>query len=865
MNGSTNLPTGTVTFLFTDIEGSTRLLHQLGEGFPEVNDRHLAILREAISTAGGTTVRTEGDAFFAAFPTASSAVKAAVAGQRALADQPWPEGVRVSVRMGLHTGEGKLGGDDYVGIDVVRAARIADVGNGGQILMSESTSALATEDLPETTRLRDLGSHELKDLEAPELIRELLIDGLQQDFPPLRTRIVRGNLPDILSSFIGREALVARALGFLDHTRLLTMVGPGGTGKTRLSIRVAEQAGSSFSDGSFFVALSAVSDPRLAPSTILNALGVRAPDEGSPGDHLLDHVRDKSLLFVLDNLEQILGVGVYLTEVLGAAPSVKIVTTSRAPLGVSGEQVLPVPPLEVPDFEGEIVDLMSVESIRLFTERAAAMVPGFELTEANAPAVVELARKLDGLPLALELAANRVKVMSPVEILERLGPRVLSGGARDLEPRQQTMWNAIAWSYDLLTPEHAGLFRRLGLFTGGARLAEIEAVCRPESELGLDTLDGLTALVDQSLVQVRRLEETRYTMLHVLREFAVEKLSDEERSELEERHASTYLALAEEARAELLARDRGEWLDRLERDIDNLRSALAYFIDNDRADEAMRFAFALWRLWQARGLLHEGRTLVTEVLALEGGAGLSRLRANEASGGLAYWQSDFEAMTHSYQNALDLARQLEDPLEEANALYNASFGPIQLGNNDEAIALLEEAREIYDAHPHDVGLGEVLLSLALIRAEDGEYQDALDASEQAVDIARRIGDDFRLSWALASTSYMAFEANNPVAREYLDQSLDMFERAGDLSGIVFALGATSFFALEEKDGPRAALLYGATVGHIETSATNLFMSNSSTQWPLEELAALAEEHPADFALGLGLSTEEAIAAARKRT
>ena len=858
------LPTGTVTFMFTDIEGSTRLLRRLGDAYVEANDRHLAILRTAISDAGGTVVRTEGDAFFAAFPTAPAAVEAAVAAQRALASESWPEGATVAVRMGLHTGEGSLGGDDYVGIDVVRAARIADAGHGGQVLVSESTAALVAKDLPEGVRLRELGPHELKDLASPEEIADLVIKGLPQDFPPLRTRVVRGRLPDRLGSFIGREALLAQALGLLDATRMLTLVGPGGTGKTRLAIRMAEEAGPGFADGFFFVPLSTVSDPSLATSAMLHSLGARGPETGSPLDHLREHLRDASVLLVLDNLEQILEVGRDLSAILEAAPGVKLVATSRAPLGIAGEQQLPVPPMDVPDGERPVAELGAVESIRLFTERAAAKVPGFRLTDANAPALVELTRRLNGLPLALELAANKVKIMSPAEIARRLELRMLSGGSSDVEPRQQTMSNAIAWSYELLPTEQAALFRRLGVFQGGARLAEIEAVCRSEGDLGLDTLDGLEALIDQSLVQVRYVDESRYVMLNVLREFAYGRLTDDELGDLQQRHADAYLSLAGIAEPELSGRDRRTWFDLLERDIDNLRAAMDYFINNERADEAMRLASAVWRLWQTRGMLYEGRAVVGEVLRLQGGSPASRMRAYEALGGIAYWQADYETMTHAYQRALDLARQLGNPLDEANALYNASFAPSLGGDTERAIAQLEEARAIYLMHPDDVGLSNVLSSLAVMREEEGRYQAALEAARQAIEIARSAGNDLRLSWALFSASYLAFEADNPLAPEYLDESLLMFERDNDLSGIAFALGATALRSLAIEDEPAAVLMYGAALRHMEIADTSLFLSGEQDRGRLEALASLAERHPVSFGQGRAMATGEAIGEARRQ-
>lgn len=380
-----------------------------------------------------------------------------------------------------------------------------------------------------------------------------------------------------------------------------------------------------------------------------------------------------------------------------------------------------------------------------------------------------------------------------------------------------------------------------------------------------ETLDGLAALVDQSLVQVERFEESRYTMLRVLREFALEQLEDEELSELRQRHAGAYLALAEEARAGLSGGDRRSWLDRLERDIDNLRAALGHFIDEHQADEAMRFAYAVWRLWQTRGMLYEGRATVERVLQLDGGLTRSQMRAHEALGGLAYWQTDYEAMAEAYQRALDLARELGDPLEEAKALHNASYSPNLRGEAERVVALLQAASDLYRTHGDDVGLSEVLTSLAVIQEDQGEYRAALDAAERAIEVARRSRNDSRLSWALFSAAYLAFEADDPVARDYLDESLVMFERDKDLAGIAFALGATALLSLEYQDGTVAALMYGAARRHMEVADTNLFMSGEPIQDRLERLAALAEEHSEYFERGRAMSTREAVATARQQS
>src|SRR5215211_3017559 len=434
--GPVALPTGTVTFLFTDIEGSTRLLQELGDRYVAVRDDHAAILRHAIQEGGGVEVNTEGDSFFAAFRSPAGAVRAAFTAQRGLAGHDWSPGPPVRIQMGLHTGDGTLGGDDYVGIDVHRAARIAGAAHGGQILLSDSVRALAEHALPEGASLRDLGQHRLKDIAFPERLHELVIEGLPSDFPAPRTLDARpNNLPVQLTSFVGREQEIAEVRRLLDGTRLLTLTGPGGSGKSRLALRVAADLLPQYRDGSCFVDLAPVTDPALVPAAVANALGV--PE--SPGrpilDEVKDHLRHRELLQVVDNFEQVAEAGPVIEELLVAAPRLRTMVTSRVVLSLRGEQEYAVPPLHVPDPARLPLDLSAlteVEAVRLFTERAQAASPRFALTEQNAPVVAEITARLDGLPLAIELAATRTKVLTPEQILSRLERRLalLTSGPR---------------------------------------------------------------------------------------------------------------------------------------------------------------------------------------------------------------------------------------------------------------------------------------------------------------------------------------------------------------------------------------------------------------------------------------------------
>ncbi|HEV2235327.1 MAG TPA: adenylate/guanylate cyclase domain-containing protein, partial [Ktedonobacterales bacterium] len=595
--------------LFTDIEGSTRLLQQQGSArYAALRAEHQALLRAAAVAHGGHEVDSQGDSFFVAFATAEDALLAAAAAQRALAAHPWPVEAVVRVRMGLHTGAPQLDGDRYVGLDVHRAARIAAAGHGGQVLLSEATGALVASMLPEGIALRELGRHRLKDMPQPERIFQVLMPELPADFPPLNVLDGhRHNLPVQLTSFIGRERELAELRPLLRESRLLTLTGPGGTGKTRLSLWLAADALESFADGAWLVEMAPLADPALVPHTVAAALGAREQPGRAMLDVVLDFLRAKSLLLVLDNCEHLIAACAQLAEtLLRAAPGVRILASSREALGVAGETTYRVPSLALPEPEEPrgLEALAANDCVRLFVIRAAAAQPAFHLTATNAPAVARIGRRLDGIPLAIELAAARTRVLPPEQIAARLDDRfrLLSGGSRTALPRHQTLEALIEWSYLLLTEPEQVLLRRLSVFAGSWTVETAQDVCG--EGLGADVLETLAHLVEKSLVEPEAPNgraEGRFRLLETIRQYARDRLQESgEAALIRDRHLTCYIRFAEEAEPHLRRAEQMEWLERIEREHDNLRAALAWALESGTNDRALELAGALAYFWTLR-------------------------------------------------------------------------------------------------------------------------------------------------------------------------------------------------------------------------------------------------------------------------
>jgi predicted ATPase/class 3 adenylate cyclase/Flp pilus assembly protein TadD len=814
---ATHLPTETVTFVFTDIEASTLLLTELGSRYAEVLRDHGRIVRQALEREGGAEIGTEGDSFFAVFASAAAAVRAVIETQRALAGHRWPEDAEVRVRMGLHTGEGTRVGDGYVGLDVHRAARIGDAGHGGQILLSQATATLVQHSLPDGVGLVDLGEHRLKDLPGPERLFQLAVEELPTDFPPLRSLDVRpNNLPTQMSSFVGRDDVIREVESALEETRLLTLTGPGGTGKTRLALEVAHRRLLAFLDGVWFVDLSPITDPSVVPAEIAIALEATRDPGASVLACLEDHLRHRDLLLVLDNFEQVLDAAMPVEHLLSHAPGLKVMVTSRSVLSVYGEREYPVPPLQLPetDTAGILDGLGRSESVSLFVERARAVRPDFQLTQGNALAVAQICARLDGLPLAIELAAVRVNVLTPEVMLPRLDERLslLTSGPRSLPDRQRTLRGAIDWSYQLLDAPERRLFARLAVFVGGATLDAIEAMWESGSDEAV--LDLLGSLVDDSLL--RRTEtptgEIRFQMLETIREYAMERLDEEpDAADVRRRHGEYFLALATRAEPHLVGPDQKAWLNRCELEHDNIRAALKWSIGAGEVQTGQRAAAALWRFWHQRGHLAEGRRKLEHLLEIPGGErSKARFDALIGAGGLAYWQNDYPATERFYAEALEIANELGDRRAIAEGMFNLSFVDRIRGDVDEGMAKLRKVLQVARSIGDQQLIADSLFLLGNQELREGRAQDALPMVDEALAIFRKLDNRFALADSLSGLgSVYRLLGNTEAAGEAHRQALEIFVEVGNPTGIAMVLEEIAM--LETIDGrhERALRLAGA--------------------------------------------------------
>ena len=811
------LPTGTVTYLFTDIEGSTRLLQQLKNAYADVLVECRRLIRTAVQEGSGQEVDTEGDAVFAAFPSAREALLTAVTAQRRILRHPWPDVAAVRVRMGLHTGEARIVEAGYVGMDVHRAARICEAAHGGQILLSDTIAALVTKDLPEGVSLRDLGEHRLKDLAHAHRLFQAMTPDLPSDFPPLRSLDVHPHkLPIQLTSFIGREREIAEVKRLLGVARLVTLTGSGGAGKTRLALQVAADVVEGYSDGVWLAELAPIADPALVPKIVASALSVPEQPSRSIIETLVDALRPKTLLIILDNCEHLLAACADLVAaLLRACPQVRILGTSREGLGVPGETLWQVPSLSLPDVHHlpPSEDLMLYEAVRLFVDRAVAATPGFTVTSQNALAVAQVCHRLDGIPLAIELAAARVKVITVEQIAVRLDDRfrLLTGGSRMVLPRQQTLRAAVDWSYDLLSEKERGLLRRLSVFAGGWTLEAAEGICTGEGVEASNVLDLLTQLVDKSLVVVERPEgEARYHLLETVRQYSVDRLMEsDEAATVRTRHMNWYVAMGEGAYPDLSrSRRREATLTRLRTEHDNLRGALAWS-QQENAEAGLALAGALGRFWNASSQYAEGRAWLTTVLGrTKRISSLARVRALRYAGLLTWVQGEYHEAAVLSEEGLTLARQMQHPEHTAGLLYVLGVANRDAGDYERAARLLEEAQGLYQELGETKDAADMMRHRGRLATNQGDYPLATALLERALDLYRETGSKDGIAYTLLQLGVVRrYQRDHAQAVDLLEESLAIFRGLGATEGMVHALNGLARVLRQSGQHERALRLY----------------------------------------------------------
>ena len=803
-------PTGTVTFLLTDIEGSTALWQQAGEAFKATLDSHNALIRQQARAQGGYTVKEAGDGFLIAFAAAGDALACALACQQALASQePSPSGRPLRVRMALHTGDIEVRGEDYQGLVLHRVSRLLTAAHGEQTLCSEATATLLRRDLPAGVSLRDLGLYRLRDVPHAERIFQVQEAALPQtDFPPLHAdRAHAGHLPLSFTRFFGRETEIATLCTLLlsEPTRLVTLTGPGGTGKTRLALEVGRSLVEPLAGAVWFVPLVDISEAGLLPGAIVEAMGLSCLGQVEPLEQVVEALSRQPALLVLDNMEQLVEEGAFVVQtLLERVPSLTLLVTSRQLLGLSSEREFAVPTLPTPQGSHALSTLTLYESVQLFVDRAQTVRPDFQVTNHNAPGLAELCDRLEGIPLALELAAARAQVLTPSQMLLQMAQRFdfLVSRKKDVALRHRTLKSAIDWSYALLAPDLQRFFVQLSVFRGGWTSEAAEAVCTEPL-----ALDLLAQLRECSLVLAsEEAGSIRFRMLDSLREYGGDRLKEGgEKEAVQARHGDYFLTLAEEVKPKLLGGpEQGKWLDVLEQEHDNLRAAADYCLQHAQGAEAtekgLRLGKALLRFWMTRGYLREGRERLTALLALPSAQGRTTARADALndSGWLACLQGDYPAASALFKESLLLRRELGDRPGIAASLNLLGMVVFEQGDSDAATSLFEESlllrRELGDR----IGSAAALVSLGNAASVRCEYAGARLLYEESLALFRQLEDKQGISSALVNLGNVAkAQSDYAAAHSLFEESLLLRRELGDKRGIAHVLASLGSASLRQ--------------------------------------------------------------------
>jgi predicted ATPase/class 3 adenylate cyclase len=820
-----SLPTGTITFLFTDIENSSVMWDQNQASMRAAMLRHDALIESIVENFRGVNVRPrgEGDSRFAVFWKASDAAAAAVDIQQKITQESWPTALAIRVRIGLNTGEADLREGDYYGPIVNRAARVRNCAHGGQVLLTQVTYHLLKEFLPEGVSLKDLGEYQLGNLQCPENIYQLVIPGLQSDFPPLRAELMgkRTNLPPLMTNFIGREQETLHITNLILNNRIVTVAGMGGAGKTRLGLQIGHDLIDRFSDGVWWVDLAPIMDPELTVRAIADIFDIRPNEDRPLLETLIDVLRPKEALLILDNCEHLLQEAGRIAALLAIhAPRLHILSTSREPLGITGEIVWSIPPLSFPNGKQwhEPQELLGYDSVKLFVDRAVSARPSFVLNSQNAQAVARISKKLEGNPLAIELASARVKVLSVADLAERLEQRlnVLVGNKRTSHPRQQTLEALIDWSYNLLTEKERVLLRRLGIFKGGWMLEAAEEVCSGVDVEDWEILDLLSSLIDKSLVVPELIgSHQRYRFLEMIRQYAFDRLMESnEIEQIAQKHYEYYSKMAEEASRGLWGAEQKQWLFCLQMEHDNLRSAIGWTqAEISKADKMLFLSTYLWRFWQINGHSKEGLEML-ELALQRGASSTTHLRANglRGAGILARQLGDYSRAKLFHEQSLALFEQVQDKLGTARQLEE--LGEIQwtTGDPHAAVDYITQSLSLHYEIANLEGIATCLEHLGVLARDQGNFQYAREVLEESLEKYRELGNDLLTASALNNLGMVAIhQCKYKEAIVLFDEALDLFRLMEDRWGISETVINLGVAAKDQGDLPRAFSLFNESL------------------------------------------------------